>query len=171
MFDTLLDCPIAVASPDDDGVDAGIEWCLERLGGDQTLTVWTHLMSDLAHNYRFAKLTRHSNVDHVTGRGGWHMRLRGPLLMAWPDLEGLGDANRQGTRLTALCVISWSEDELADWVALANPTILGDGSSWEQPPAELDSLLVEELTPRVWRHQPQQHDRCRLRKGPRGGNA
>ena len=146
MFETRLGCPIAVASPDDDGVDAGIEWCLEHLGDDQTLTVWTHLMSNLAHNDRLAQLTRHSNVEHVTGRGGWHMRFASPLLMAWPDLEGLGDANRQARRVTALCVISWNEDELADWVNLVNLVNLGDGSSWGQPPAELDSLIVEELT-------------------------
>jgi hypothetical protein len=47
MFDGDVTYPTAVASYDDEGVDAAIDWCCEHMEDGDTLTVWTSLMSNL----------------------------------------------------------------------------------------------------------------------------
>ncbi|GHF93933.1 hypothetical protein GCM10017567_05460 [Amycolatopsis bullii] len=37
----------AVASYDDEGLDAAIDWCCEHMADDDTISVWTHLKSNL----------------------------------------------------------------------------------------------------------------------------
>jgi hypothetical protein len=43
MFDRNVDYPMAVASDDDEGLEAAIDWCCEYMEDGYTLTVWTHL--------------------------------------------------------------------------------------------------------------------------------
>jgi hypothetical protein len=42
-------------------------------------------------------VNRHSNVEHVTGRSGGFIRGKGPVLMAWADMDDIGSN-------TAACV-------------------------------------------------------------------
>ncbi len=56
-----------------------------------TLTVWTSLKANLGNCSQLERLvTGHSNVEHVTGRGGVFIRGEGPVLMAWPDMGDIG---------------------------------------------------------------------------------
>jgi hypothetical protein len=90
-------------------------------------------------------VNRHSNVEHVTGRGGGYISGRGPVLMAWPDMGDIGKLMRSGHRLRALCVITWNENSIRPWVSAVRPTVLGDGSAWEDVTPEMDPVVIEAL--------------------------
>lgn len=148
MFDRDVDFPTAVASYDDAGVDEAIEWCLQHMQDGDTLSVWTSLKSNLRNSSRLSNfVNRYSNVDHITGRGGGSVYTDGPVLMAWADMDDIGKLVQHGSRhIRALCVITWSEDRLGPWVTVMQPTILGDGSAWENDlTLDLDPVVVEAL--------------------------
>jgi hypothetical protein len=147
MFDRNVTYPCAVASNDTEGVDAAIDWCCEHVKDGDTLTVWTALKSNLQIGSELEQLvSRHSNVEHVTGRGGGFIRGNGPVLMAWPDMADIGKLQQYGgNRIRALCVITWNDDEIRPWVTAVKPSILGDGSVWEELTPELDPVIVEAL--------------------------
>ncbi|MFD9068478.1 hypothetical protein [Streptomyces lasiicapitis] len=147
MFDRDVNYPCAIASNDTEGVGAAIDWCCEHMEGGDTLTVWTALKSNLRHGSELEQfVSRHSNVEHVTGRGGGFIRGNGPALMAWPDMADIGKLVQYGGhRIRALCVITWNEDEIRPWVTAVRPSILGDGSAWEELTPELDPVVVEAL--------------------------
>jgi hypothetical protein len=147
MFDRDVDYPMAVASYDDEGVDAAIDWCCQHLEDGDTLTVWTSLKSNLQNCSRLEQLVnRHSNVEHVAGRGGGYIRGRGPVLMAWADMDDIGKLVQYGgRRIKALCVITWNEDAIRPWVAAVKPSVLGGGSEWEDLTPELDPVVVEAM--------------------------
>jgi len=147
MFDRKVDYPTAVASYDAEGVAAAIDWSCEHLGDGDTLTVWTHLKSNLRNSTELERLvTRHSNVEHVTGRGGGSLHRPGPVLMAWPDMDDIGKLVSYGSSsIRSLCVITWNEERLRPWVTAVQPDILGDGSAWEDLTPALDPVVVEAL--------------------------
>jgi hypothetical protein len=147
MFERDVNFPWAVASNDTEGVDAAIDWCCERMEDGDTLTVWTSLKSTLQNCSELEQLvSRHSNVEHVTGRGGGFIRGNGPVLMTWPNMADIGKLVQYGGhRIRALCVITWNEDEIRPWVAAVGPSVLGDGSAWEELTPELDPVVVEAL--------------------------
>lgn len=147
MFDRVMDIPTAVASYDDEGVDAAIDWCCEHLQEGDTLTVWTSLKSNLGNSAQLERLVnRHSNVEHITGRGGGSVRRAGPVLMAWADMDDIGKLQRfSGNLIRALCVITWNEKGIRPWVSSVRPTVLGDGSAWQDLTPELDPVVVEAM--------------------------
>ncbi|WP_419703231.1 hypothetical protein [Promicromonospora sp. NFX87] len=146
MFDRDTDYPTAVASYDDDGVTAAINWSVERLEDGDTISVWTSLKSNLencAELERFVQ--RYRDVKHITGRGGGTPAGTGPVLMAWPDLDDIGKLVRYGHGITALCVITWVPDHIRPWVTSMRPEILGDGSDWQSMSPDIDPVAVEAL--------------------------
>lgn len=146
MFDRDTEYPTAVASYDDEGVSAAIDWCVEHMQTDDTLSVWTALQSNLSNCNALERLVqRHSNVSHVTGRGGGTPHGTGPVLMAWPDMDDIGKLVRYGHGIRAICVITWNADRIRSWVTAMKPDILGDGSDWKTPSAELDPIVMEAL--------------------------
>jgi hypothetical protein len=146
MFDRDMDYPTAVASYDDEGVDAAINWCCEHMEKGDTLTVWTSLKSNLGNCSNLEQLVyRHSNVEHVTGRGGGFIRGNGPVLMAWASMDDIAKLVQYGRGIRALCVITWNEDAVRPWVSAIRPTVLGDGSAWEHLTPELDLVVVEAM--------------------------
>ncbi|MER6261719.1 hypothetical protein ABT203_19380 [Streptomyces sp900105245] len=147
MFDRDVNFPCAVASYDTEGVDAAIDWCCERMEEGDRFTVWTSLKTNLQNCSVLEQLVaRHSNVEHVTGRGGGSVRGNGPVLMAWPDMTDIGELVQYGgNRIRALCVITWNEDEIRPWVTAERPAILGDDSAWEELTPALDPIVVEAL--------------------------
>ncbi|MGA4545629.1 hypothetical protein ACPA54_37130 [Uniformispora flossi] len=147
MFDRNVGYPTAVASYDDEGVDAAVDWCCEHLEEHDTLTVWTSLKSNLANCRQLERLvSRHSNVEHVTARGGAFLHTMGPVLMAWPDMDGIGKlVESGGGRIRALCVITWSDEAIRPWVSAVAPEILGDGSAWQQLTPALDKVVAEAM--------------------------
>lgn len=147
VFDRERYYPTAVASYDEHGVDAAIEWCIEHMQEDDTLTVWTSLKSNLSNCRKLERLVdRHSNVEHVTGRGGAFVRGNGPVLMAWADMDDIGKLVQNGGHgIRALCVIAWNENGIRPWVSAVHPTVLGDASAWDELTPELDPIIVEAL--------------------------
>jgi hypothetical protein len=137
----------AVASYDDDGGGAAINWCCDQIEDGDTLTVWTSLKANLRNCPELERfVTDHSNVTHVTGRGGASIRDTGPVLMAWPDTSDIGElVCYGGGRIRALCVITWNEDAIRPWVSAVRPTILGDESPWHATVLELDLVVVEAM--------------------------
>ncbi|GHE33932.1 hypothetical protein GCM10018771_12440 [Streptomyces cellulosae] len=147
MFDRDVNFPCAVASYDAEGVDAAIDWCYEHMEDGDRLTVWTSLRSNLRNCSELEQLVaRHPNVEHVTGRGGGSVRGNGPVLMAWPEMTDIGKlVQHGGSRIRALCVITWNEDEIRPWVTAVRPSSLGDGSAWEDLTPALNPIVVEAL--------------------------
>lgn len=146
MFDRTTDYPSAVASSDDEGVDAAIAWCASKAQDGDVVSVWTPLVSSLRNNPKLERfVSRYRNVEHITGRGLRMPSGRGPVLMAWPRMEGISELLRFANRVTALCVIAWNEDEIRPWVTAVRPEVLGDGSAWDELTDPLDPVVVEAL--------------------------
>lgn len=146
MFDRDTDYPTAVASYDDEGVAAAIDWCVEHMQTGDTLSVWTSLKSNLSNCDALERLVqRHSNVVHIAGRGGGTPRGTGPVLMAWPGMDDIGELVRYGRGIRAICIITWDADGIRPWVTAMKPDILGDGSDWEILSPDLDPIVVEAL--------------------------
>lgn len=144
MFDRDVAYPTAVASYDDQGVATAIDWCRQHMEDGDTLTVWTSLKSNLRSCSQLERLVnRHSNVEHVTRRGGGFIRGKGPVLMAWADMDDIGKLVRYGGHgIRALCVITWNEDAIRPWVSAVRPTVLGEGSAWEELTPDLDGVVI-----------------------------
>ncbi|MYY08874.1 hypothetical protein GT204_08150 [Streptomyces sp. SID4919] len=147
MFDRNVEYPCAVTSNDTEGVDAAIDWCCEHMEDGDTLSVWTSLKSNLRKGSQLEQfVSRHSNVEHVTGRGGGFIGREGPVLMAWPDMADIGKLVQHGShRVRALCVITWNEDEIRPWVTAMKPSPLGDTSAWDELTPALDPVVIEAL--------------------------
>jgi hypothetical protein len=147
MFDDEVDYPTAVASYDDDGVAEAIRWCASHMEKGDTLTVWTKLKSNLRNCGALDRLvSRHSHVEHVTGRGGAYVRGHGPVLMAWPNMDDIGELVRFSSHMIrGLCVITWNADRIRPWVAQMRPDILGDGSEWEDCTPVLNPVVIEAM--------------------------
>lgn len=145
MFNHEADYPIAITSKDDDGLRAGLRWCVDHQCAGECLTVWTHLKSNLGNNRLLSQfVASRRDVDHVTSRGGAFVRHPGPVLMAWPDPGDIAEfTGRNGNSITALCVVSWSEGRLRPWVSVARPELLGDTSAWQEPAPALDPVVEE----------------------------
>lgn len=147
MFDDEVDYATAVASYDGEGVAAAVRWCESHMEKGDTLTVWTKLKSNLRNCDELDRLvSRHSDVEHLTGRGGAYVRSHGPVLMAWPDMDDIGELVRFSSRMIrGLCVITWNADGIRPWVTQLQPDILGDGSEWEDLTPELDPVVIEAM--------------------------
>lgn len=146
MFARDTSYPTAVASYDDEGVDAAIDWCLKQMKTDDTLTVWTSLKSNLQNCTSLERLVqRYDDVVHITGRGGEIPRDPGPVLMAWPDIDDIGPLVRFARQIRALCIITWNADGIRPWVTAMKPEILGDGTDWEKLATDLDPVVIEAL--------------------------
>lgn len=147
MFEHQAGYPVAITSPDDEGLKAGMEWCIRHMEDGDHITVWTHLKGNLGHNALLEEfVTGHLDVDHVTARGGAYMRRSGPVLMAWADQNDIGEFIRgNGRKIRALCVISWGEDRLRPWVDEARPELLGDTGEWGGPVLRLDPVVEEAM--------------------------
>ncbi len=147
MFDRNVNYPTAVASYDDEGVDAAIAWCIQHMQDGDTLTVWTSQKSNLRNCRKLERLVEnHSNVEHVTGRGGGYMRGRGPVLMAWPHMDDFGKLAHHGSdNIRALCVITWNEEWIRPWVSAVSPQVLGDGAAWDNLGPSLNPVVIEAM--------------------------
>jgi hypothetical protein len=146
MFDRNLTYPTAVASNDDEGVAAAIDWCAEHLEEGATISIWTLLKSDLENCTELERFVqRYRDVAHITGRGGMTPAGTGPVLMAWPDMDDIGKLVRYGCGITALCVITWAPDQIRPWVTSMRSEVLGDGSEWQNLSPDPDPLAVEAL--------------------------
>jgi hypothetical protein len=145
VFDRKTDYPCAVTSSDDAGLVEGIRWCLARKADGESLTLWVPLKASLSHNDRLASLSKQPSVHTITGRGMQFVR-GGPVLVAWPRMDDLGEIQRSAARITALCVVSWNDDEIRPWVRAVKPQILGDGTAWENDEeADLDRVVLEAM--------------------------
>jgi hypothetical protein len=146
MFDREADYPTAVASYDDAGVAAAIDWCVEQMEDGDTVSVWTSLKSNLGNCPALQSFVqRYRDVEHITGRGGGVPSGPGPVLMAWADMDDIGEVLRYARRVRALCVITWNEERLRPWVTAMKPAILGDGSAWEALTPDLDPVVIEAM--------------------------
>lgn len=147
MFDDEVNYPTAVASYDDGGVAEAIRWCTSHMEKGDTLTVWTKLKSNLRNCDMLNRLViRHSDVEHVTGRGGAYVRGHGPVLMAWPGMDDIGELVRFSNHMIrGLCVITWNANRIRPWVTQMRPDILGNGSEWEDLTPKLDPVVIEAM--------------------------
>lgn len=147
MFDRDVNYPTAVASYDTIGVRDAISWCTGHMEKGDTLTVWTSLKSNLRNSKTLEQYVKqHSDVEHVTGRGGAFLSGPGPVLMAWGDMDDIGELVRNGgSYIRALCVIAWNEGRLRPWVTAVRPQVLGDGSAWEDLAPAPTAIVVEAL--------------------------
>lgn len=145
MYEHKAAYQIAVTSAGDDGLQAGLQWCLDDLHDGDRVTVWTRLKINLRDNPLLREfVASHRHIDHVTARGGAFLRHAGPVLMAWPDPGDISEfTSRNAKNITALCVVSWDEARLRPWVSAAQPELLGDTSAWQELTPALDPVVEE----------------------------
>lgn len=145
MFHQESNYPLAVTSKDDEGIAAGVRWCLDHMGEGERLTVWTKLKKNLPNSPLLSQLVASNlRVDHITDRGGAYTKGRGPALMAWAHPSDISEFTSNNTnRVSALCVISLSDEKLRPWVSAAGPELLGDTSAWKVSTPSLDPVVEE----------------------------
>src|SRR5581483_12163018 len=90
---------------------------------------------------------RHRDVEHITGRGYGMPSGAGPVLMAWADMDDIGELVRNRHSIRGLCVITWNEERIRPWVTAVKPEILGDSSAWQNITSDrdLDPVVVGAL--------------------------
>lgn len=146
MYERKADFPLAVTSQDDDGLRAGLQWCLDRRADGQSVTVWTRLQRSLENNPMLEQFVTSRGVEHVTARSRALVRCQGPALMACPDLSDISQfTGANANRITALCVVAGNQDRLRPWVSFAGPEQLGDKSPWRIPTPGLDPVVEGEM--------------------------
>lgn len=149
MFDRATEYPCAVTSSDDQGLEQGIAWSVQRLEPGQSLTLWVPLKRSLANNSRIRRLSESRRVEVITGRGVPYIAGPGPVLMAWPRMDDIGELQRSASRITALCVVVWNEGEIRPWVLASKPELLGDSAAFEEDASRaadgLDPVVLEAM--------------------------
>lgn len=124
--------------------ELAVQWTLEqhaRVGGRILLLIPNkgtfHNMNTLL--TEFAKLEA-VTVDTLRGGLAWR---GGTVLAAWPNRETLATI-ADDSRVKALCVIPWLEQDTRAWEIAATPERLGQSSAPEATP--LDPVVVVALT-------------------------
>lgn len=146
MFDLRTNYPTAVTSSDDDGIDAGFQWCVNHMEDNDVFTVWTHQKNNFGNNPKLEALVNDHNLDHITARGGAFKRDSGPVLMAWADPNDIAEFMQFSSHyVRALCVISWDEDRLAPWAAIIQAELLGNLREWNPAIPDLHPAVSEEM--------------------------
>lgn len=137
--------PCAVVEYD---TENAVEWALQHMQDDDTLTVWTSFKSTLGVSSHLAELVRdYENVEHIFRRGGAFVREPGPVIMLWPDMDDIAELLRFAShQIRALCVVSHDPDGIRPWVTVARPTILGDTRAWDEQTPTIDPVAVEALS-------------------------
>jgi hypothetical protein len=145
MFAADLSYPLAVVGGDEEGLQAGFEWCAARMDSGDVVTLYVPLKSSLRNSALLQKWSAYRDVEVVTSRGSTVIR-SGPVLAVWPDMDDLGKIARNGGRVRALCVSALAEEEIAPWVAATRPEILGEAARWanDSPPA-LDPVVEQAM--------------------------
>lgn len=135
MFEPSMTYPCAIADGTDEGLQEGFDWCAERMGEGDKLTLYVAVKSSLSNSPLLNEwLRRYSDVELATARG-FPMISRGPVLALWPSAQGLGKLLASRGALTALCVASWNHDEVGAWAASARPEILDSAQEeWGSTP-------------------------------------
>src|SRR6478609_8295670 len=100
MFGGEPHYPCAVTSPDPDGLEEGIRWCLDLMQNGDTLTLWVPFKSSLGHSVRLQHLAHRSDVELMTGIGVQFVHRRGPVLAAGPRMDDIGEIQRSSYRVT-----------------------------------------------------------------------
>lgn len=131
MFERAAKYPCAIADGTDEGLEEGFDWCTERMGQGDTLTIFVAQKSSLGHSRLPSQwLNQYGDVEVETARG-FVMVQRGPVLALWPSAQGLGKLLDNVPSVTALCVASWNQDEVGPWVAAARPELLSTAGDWK----------------------------------------
>ncbi len=90
MFDCTTDYPRAVASADEAGLDDAIEWCVSKAEDDDTIYVWTSLVSNLSNSPQswssLCAATATSSASPAAALGTHPALVRS--FTAWPDKAG-----------------------------------------------------------------------------------
>lgn len=159
MYNADPNIPTAVASSDDDGLQAGLNWAIKHYQDDEDaegITVWTHGVQQKSANPILEQfIDRNREVHHVTGRGPDSPRVRGPLIVAWGDTVDIPRAiGYAWAQVTALVVIEWATEDLYPWVKFSDAELLGDTSIWpdDNPTIVPVVLRVMESMTRVLNH-------------------
>lgn len=133
----------AVASADEEGVNAALAWCAENMGDGPDIAIWTALKGNLRNDPLLESfVARYQEVRHVVGRGGGTVG-RGPAILAWARLDDIGPATRYGSG--PVCVIEWGNvDELTPWVLASEGETLGTLDPIEGE-LDIDPVILEGL--------------------------
>lgn len=147
MLGQKLGIPVAVTPPTDEGLAAGVEWCLEQ-DEEWAIQLVTATKGAVEGGTILGRLASADYVEHHTLRGGLRYG-HGPALVYVPlDIYEVADAVNAG-RPTALCVASWAQPEIVPWAQMVGAIALAvedpDGARWDDPIPHLADEVTEEL--------------------------
>jgi hypothetical protein len=144
VFEQTRDIPRALTGGPGEGDQAtrrAVAWLLSQakaLGGEPLFYVPGR--RNVEHDDLLLRLSK--SVKTETWRtlmgSGWR---GGPVLAAWPDQQKLAqiDGDR---RTSALCVLTWSERDVAAWVTAHHPDVLSPGVVAPAAAALTDPVVV-----------------------------
>jgi hypothetical protein len=107
MFAAKTEYPCAIIDGDDQGLEIGFQWCVNRMEDGDVLTLFVPLKSSLRNSQLLQTWSTYRDVDVVTSRGSSFVGSPGPVLAVWPDMDDLGKVTRSDNRVRALCVAAW----------------------------------------------------------------
>ena len=122
MIKRKTDYPCAVADQTDEGMNAALNWLLERKKDKEDLTLWVPLKSTLRNNDFLVDLAKYEGKGLRIVAKGEVRCANGPVLAMYPDVEKLAYVTA-ATGITALAVVQWS-DLFETWVQEVNAEIL-----------------------------------------------
>lgn len=127
---------------DRSAIPRAVRWLseqLESVGGQPLLYVpgRQHLNADTTLEQLARRIA--TATWRAQPRGGWS---GGPVIAAWPDRRHLAEID-DDARTAALCVIDWSEQDTAAWLAAFSPTLLA-GQTTPTIASRIDDPVVAE---------------------------
>jgi len=145
MNDRVIPTALVGVNSPDSYLDA-IRWSLERaasLGGQTLLYVPLRGRQD-AHT-ALKDFSRRGDVSTATWKSLSRLRWSGGVVVAaWPDADHLGRIDSD-PRTRALCVLAWTEPDVAGWARARSPEVLGGAPVALSSDWALDPVVVVAL--------------------------
>lgn len=113
MYRNKLNYPCAIADQTPEGMEAALDWLLDRSKKDEELTLWVPQRSTLGNNAFLRDLAKCEGRGlRIVARGEIGIA-HGPVLAMYPSVEQLALVTA-ATGITALAVVQWA-DQLETW--------------------------------------------------------
>lgn len=130
------------ASGDQQAVSRAIAWCEQQRQSGEQVAVWAPGKQNLSADSVLAAYAQRNVL--MTARLRSVPWSGGPVLAAWPPADDLARL-AEHPRVTALCVLTWRDDDVAAWAASRAPMLLTPGAVGPPLAVALDPVVVQAL--------------------------
>lgn len=148
MFERPVNYPCAIADQTDEGMQAALDWVLERKKDNEEVTLWVVQKRILGINEFLKDLSRYEGRGLKIVVKDPIYQANGPVLSMYPDVKNLSySTGAKG--ITALAVVQWA-DKLDTWAHEVNAEVI---HTFESESDRFPTYREEEpeLTPEIIR--------------------